>query len=1823
MVSNFKGYIPERETVVTEGTFEQAPALKKFVGYKTLELAGDIAKKEAATNYNSISPEAADPLEDKLGEAILGDNPLNAKYNRLFAGLPDNVKPILGQRVAGLGTDLDKKIRVAESLYKEYKIKPEEEAQEEAEGFKAVGESFNIAKESIKNDSLAAIITGDPILGQTALGANVNDQLKYDYKLVIEPGLFGTPLEKTIKTEKTPEKQREAKIRALDNALFERNLLNARQQKLSQVEGAEGLARDVAALGGSIFGYQQAGAELVGPGPQMGVGFSLASYAQGKGDILLSMYEQGIDILDNRDAQITATIGGTAYAALEKMQAGKIIDKVSPGLSKKLISKTMGEAFKKGAIKYVADIGENVIQEGGQAIATKMSEDIIKMQNAGLSAKEITKMLLDNSDRYGKAFMDEMQTAGAFAVVGLPGASAQTVRAMKTADKMTTDIASATGMDKKEVTKTIAGLEKAAINVEKAKEVLNNAGLNGEEIVKVVDEIRTDAGVEAEGRVVGDIIELTKLAKTDIAGEHEAFHYLSKQYGNSGEYQAALQEVIEREGTDEQNAQEILADEFAKWRKDKGVGTSTARRFFSSFTDNVKGVFVKNKETMKLFKAFNEGKIEKAPLDTKEESVFKRALSADEEAARKIVLREQRRERSKRIKQVKESTPSLMKFAEQLREEDMAKQKEGGRRIEDGETLAEPSMRDEDILKYSDNGARKLNKEDYINIARERMEKAISNPRILREDPKAQGDVINYLIEENRTEELKALYLAEPEIILGLENRGEATKKLWQVLEGKTLEQIAKEQKQKEYAARIKNTSSKQEISRLKAKSKIEAAYAKRVVAQRVREAEKRTGKSMEKVISKMQRQYGDVLTKERDVAFTERARKEKQLAGKSQELMQQKEKTSIAMRTGELKGAIEGRKQGIRIGKREQQLKQKEKATVARARQKIFNMVKNFNKLLKNKAFDYESGKQIMSLIGKHLDVGILRSIADLESDYAIRMAGRSPEGIARRSDGSIWFQPGTDVDNRFQKKQLISVLNKLSDAELFQLWNDISYIAEIGRLKMDIKKQAEQRDIESATNYIQSGINEATQTPLFKVRTNFDIFQQQEEKNVIEKVNKVMEIEGVEVGAPTKASKVLQALFVWNNAKKNSIALLNPLIMAELVDVDRTTLRDFLWDSLVEPEHTRDILIKQANAIWRKTYVEVSKKRDLKEYQSFRDGRFKTKLTAVQQVMIAGYMENEWSRRILENNNTDEKKAKPHNYLTKNILKAIVEKVGADKDLTALKEATMKAIDSNFEQVIQVHSEVNNGLVNRENNYLSYKLQRVKDGDLDVQNYADTLFGMTEGNWDKTDERIKNRKTMLKSRQVHDHPIEIKDVDFQQLIERTIEAQARFIAYEPQFKRVKQVMVNLRDTLDKKYGSDYIYHQLNNYVNDVLFGEEFSNDWISGLLRTLRKATYSSQLMGNLKSAAKQVGGALTAMSYVGVPEVARGLSMVNSKAKRNMAMEKSLVLNTRMVHYDQAEFEKALTGYPKIQTVKQLSMMPITIADQVVATAVWLGAYEASRQRSLELSQTVTDITDDMIERNAIRDADMAVAFTQNMSSTLFKPAAVRSSELAKNIFMYGSQGFQVYSLGKLYRQQLRAGILNPFRYLWKMILLFLLPGLWNEFVSSGGKTPLGQDPMGSLADTAITSVSEAHPLLRIFGSAVQYDKSVVEMASLSFTTDAIRAVQELTKQDYGQALRRAAMAGGKVRGWNTSLIDTAASGIFDLATGETKDIRRLIYRQSVIGKNWDDVQTPKQFKSALSRERKNLKEIKDPMLRREYAAIIEERSSEARNRLKERR
>jgi len=357
------------------------------------------------------------------------------------------------------------------------------------------------------------------------------------------------------------------------------------------------------------------------------------------------------------------------------------------------------------------------------------------------------------------------------------------------------------------------------------------------------------------------------------------------------------------------------------------------------------------------------------------------------------------------------------------------------------------------------------------------------------------------------------------------------------------------------------------------------------------------------------------------------------------------------------------------------------------------------------------------------------------------------------------------------------------------------------------------------------------------------------------------------------------------------------------------------------------------------------------------------------------------------------------------------------------------------------------------------------------------------------------------------------------------------------------------------------------NTWMKDAVKGRTYAaTDSISKALRWLRYSSIHFVLGFKILTAAKQGISLLPAMSKDSrmVPAVMYNL-MNNSYGKNYKNIEKevqkkSILVRTRDWNRDLRQIwnNKTIRKFFANKQLSPLSMRMAQSIDRHTVTLVWWSAYQVAQDKGKN-------------EQDSIKYADGIVEDTQPMGKSVDLPHFFRGGELAKNLTAFQNQ---VNQNGNIFWYDIlgeyKARKINNTELAYRLLMSQVLPALLLGMVSRG-RPP--DDPIEITKDLAFYLMSPYMFIGRLTYNLITGDWGPEQ--GFLFETPAREAgyaASALRRGDIKNATKYGARTvGALTKGLIPLQAIQVTEGLIDLASGETDDVRRLLWSERALEKD----------------------------------------------------
>lgn len=395
--------------------------------------------------------------------------------------------------------------------------------------------------------------------------------------------------------------------------------------------------------------------------------------------------------------------------------------------------------------------------------------------------------------------------------------------------------------------------------------------------------------------------------------------------------------------------------------------------------------------------------------------------------------------------------------------------------------------------------------------------------------------------------------------------------------------------------------------------------------------------------------------------------------------------------------------------------------------------------------------------------------------------------------------------------------------------------------------------------------------------------------------------------------------------------------------------------------------------------------------------------------------------------------------------------------------------------------------------------------------------------------------------------------------------------IARTERYKELAPVAKNVGELLnnsDYKKSVNSVTHGmgsdiLQKWLKDTVRGRaQIDHGWTAKIIDTLRRRGAVAALGFNIITALKQPVSLFTAMAHSPsmVTRVLKNM-VVNANPTSHSNLHKfvedrSGVVKSRSIEreinamLDEMSTEQRLS---RKSNISQKALAFLKYMDKNTVMVVWKSYYDLAKDQN-------------MPEKEAAQFADKWVSRTQPMANIEDLPQLFRGGVLERLLTTFQNQINQNYNfwahdtIGAYKAGKIGAGVLAH-----RVLFSYMVPAVVIGAVSRGG---LPKEPEDIVEDALTYPLASFYLIGQLINSMIRgWDQNtIVDTLPREIT----RVAQELAKDDPDTAkvLEHSARVIGYWKGLPTEQPLRTVKGIRDLSSGESDDIRRLVYSESAI-------------------------------------------------------
>jgi len=383
-------------------------------------------------------------------------------------------------------------------------------------------------------------------------------------------------------------------------------------------------------------------------------------------------------------------------------------------------------------------------------------------------------------------------------------------------------------------------------------------------------------------------------------------------------------------------------------------------------------------------------------------------------------------------------------------------------------------------------------------------------------------------------------------------------------------------------------------------------------------------------------------------------------------------------------------------------------------------------------------------------------------------------------------------------------------------------------------------------------------------------------------------------------------------------------------------------------------------------------------------------------------------------------------------------------------------------------------------------------------------------------------------------------------------------FKAMAPVAKKVGAILKNkaFQESLNNAtYGNGV--RLFNTWFRDTVKGySPVSDGWFGKQLSILRRNGIVYAIGYNIPSSLRQTLSLSNAMAVN--PRMLKNVPINLQKAIADFdSLEKEVLDKSSLVR--SRDFERDLRQQWDKESLKRKLGGKRKLSERATAWIRWMDrhtvvvAWKSLYDTAMELGKN---------EKEAIEYADKWVGRTQPMANAKDLPQFFRDGDLAKLLSTFQNQinnNFNFYS-HDIIRARAKGDISNT-EVAYRVMFSWVLPAIAFGMIGRGGLPKTWKQLTVDMVTYPIASIML---LGRIINKAILgwgNSSSIAETAPDA----AVRALSDLKNKEYTKAMKDAAIAVAAVKGYPAAQPIRTIGGAYDLATGDTRDPRRLIWSE----------------------------------------------------------
>jgi hypothetical protein len=283
---------------------------------------------------------------------------------------------------------------------------------------------------------------------------------------------------------------------------------------------------------------------------------------------------------------------------------------------------------------------------------------------------------------------------------------------------------------------------------------------------------------------------------------------------------------------------------------------------------------------------------------------------------------------------------------------------------------------------------------------------------------------------------------------------------------------------------------------------------------------------------------------------------------------------------------------------------------------------------------------------------------------------------------------------------------------------------------------------------------------------------------------------------------------------------------------------------------------------------------------------------------------------------------------------------------------------------------------------------------------------------------------------------------------------------------------------------------------------------------------------------------------------------------KRLQTFAFKKSAMLRNRSMERISDYINTSLTPAQRLQYRRSWSneaMSWLRWGDRRTAVYSWVALYDSAMNSPAVQEEFGLDGS----EKAALDYADSWIERTQSMGNTAYLSDFFRGGPIEKLLTTFQNEDNAKWNFWMNdILLATKYGKISKKLAAYRILMSYVIPALIFGMIGRGGPP---EDWKDILVDEAVYALGPFFLFGRIIYNAVQGFSGGQQGPEDIGLTEVDKTIRSLVKQEYGKASIHAIKAAGATTGRIPSQAITTGTGVYDLSTGETKDLRRLLWTE----------------------------------------------------------